>query len=114
MRTSAHLSRVSDERYEAELRENYRRALAVDQDRMFREIPAADADYQNYRKLQEEHIFPHLDSFDIPTLLVWAEDDATVPVSRGLKLLERIPGAEFHLFLGAAHNAMHDCAAGFN
>ena len=47
-------------------------------------------------------------------LLVWAEDDATVPVDRGLKLLERISGAEFHLFRDAAHNVMHDQVEGFN
>ena len=65
-------------------------------------------------KLQQEHIFPYLDALSIPALLVWAEDDATVPVARGLKLFECIPGAEFHLFRDAAHNVMHDQAEGFN
>ena len=114
VRTSARLGRAEDSRYEAILRENYRRAVEVGQERMFREMPAEDSNYDAYVKLQEEHVFPHLDALSIPTLLVWAEDDATVPVARGLKLLERIPGAEFHLFRNAAHNVMHDQAEGFN
>ena len=114
VRTSGRLSRSADPRFEAILRANYRRAVEVGQERMFREMPAEEANYTTYVKLQEEHIFPHLDSLSIPTLLVWAEDDATVPVARGLKLLERIPGAEFHLFRNAAHNVMHDQAEGFN
>ena len=114
VRTSARLSRAADPCYEAILRDNYRRAVETGQDRMFREMPAEDANYETYVKLQEEHIFPHLEALSIPTLLVWAEDDTTVPVARGLKLLERIPGAEFHLFRDAAHNVMHDQAEGFN
>ena len=114
VRTSGRLSRAADPRYEAILRDNYRRAISVGQERMFREMPSEDANYETYVKLQEEHIFPHLEALSIPTLLVWAEDDATVPVARGLKLLERIPGAEFHLFRDAAHNVMHDQAEGFN
>ncbi len=114
VRTSARLSRVEDPRFEAILRENYRRAVAVGQDRMFREMPVEDRDYDTYVKLQEEHLFPHLDALGVPTLVVWAENDATVPVARGLELLERIPGAELHLFRDAAHNVMHDQAEGFN
>ena len=114
VRTSGRLSRSADPRFEAILRANYRRAVEVGQERMFREIPAEESNYETYVKLQEEHIFPYLDALSIPALLVWAEDDATVPVARGLKLFERIPGAEFHLFRNAAHNVMHDQAEGFN
>jgi pimeloyl-ACP methyl ester carboxylesterase len=114
VRTSGRLSRSADPRFEAILRANYRRAVEVGQERMFREIPAEEANYDTYVKLQEEHIFPYLDTLSIPALLVWAEDDATVPVARGLKLFERIPGAEFHLFRDAAHNVMHDQAEGFS
>ena len=114
VRASAHLSRVADARYERILRNNFRRALATGQVDMFRDLPSRDADYRAYVRLQEEHLFPHLGALAIPALLIWADQDATVPVARGLKLLERIPGAEFHLFRGAAHNVMHDCAHGFN
>ena len=114
VRTSGRLSRAENPRYEEILRENYRRAVEVGQERLFREMPAEESNYDTYVKLQQEHIFPHLDALSLPTLLVWAENDATVPVARGLKLLEHIPGAEFHLFRDAAHNVMHDQSAGFN
>ena len=114
VRTSARLSRAADPRYEALLRENYRRAVEVGQERMFRDMPPEESHYPAYVKLQEEHLFPYLDALSIPVLLIWAEQDATVPVARGLKLLERIPRAEFHLFRDAAHNVMHDQAHGFN
>ena len=105
---------IADARYERILRENFRRAIDTGQVDRFRGRPSRDTDYRAYVQLQEEHLFPHLGSLAIPVLLIWAAQDATVPVARGLKLLERIPGAELHLFRDAAHNVMHECAPGFN
>ena len=114
VRASGHLSRVADERFEKILRENYQLALDSGQAELFRNIPKTDTDYRAYERLQQDHIFPYLADFDKPTLLVWAEEDQTVPIARGLKLMERIANAEFHVFRGAAHNVMHDQADGFN
>ena len=110
VRGNAHLSRVRDPVFDAMLADNFRRAIARGQDEMLR----GEVDRAAYLRSQEEHLFPHLDTLDAPALLVWAGDDATVPVARGVKLLERIPGAELHIFRDAGHNVMHDRAGGFN
>lgn len=114
MRTSLHLSRHKDERYETILRENYRRAIEVGQDDMFRSLPSGESHYVEYGELQKKYVLPHLGELNIPTLLVWSTDDGTVPVSRGLKLLEAMPSAELHVIRDAAHNVMHDQTAKFN
>lgn len=114
VRASRRPGGAADARYEGILRENFRRAIDTGQVDMFRGLPARDSDYRAYVRLQEEHLFPHLGRLAIPTLLIWAGQDPTVPVARGLKLLERIPGAEFHLFRDAGHNVMHECAPGFH
>ena len=114
IRTSAHLSRHPDAQYEAILRENFRRAIEAGQDEMFRKLPKTDADYAAYGDLQKEYVLPFLGQLSIPSLLIWSTDDTTVPVSRGLKLLEAMPNAELHVIRDAAHNVMHDQTARFN
>ena len=114
VRTSSHLSHYADEHYETTLRENYRRAIEAGQDRMFANLPASDKDYQKYGELQQKYVLPHLVDLNIPALLIWSTDDGTVPVSRGLKLLEAMPSAELHVIRDAAHNVMHDQTAKFN
>ena len=83
--------RTSDPEFEAILRENYRHAMAIGQDRLFANMPAKDADLNLYGELQKEYVLPFLPDLKIPILLIWATDDATVPVTRGLKLLECAP-----------------------
>lgn len=114
VRANGHLGRTSDPEFEAILRENYRHAMAIGQDRLFANMPAKDADLNLYGELQKEYVLPFLPDLKIPILLIWATDDATVPVTRGLKLLECAPNAELHIFRDAAHNVMHDQAEGFN
>ena len=108
VRGNAHLSYHSDPTYEAILRENYRRALERGQDKLFANTKTSDNDYERYGDLQNEYVLPFVGDLTLPTLLVWGERDATVPVSRGLKLLSMMPSAEFHLFRDAGHNVMHD------
>ena len=114
VRANGHLGRTSDPEFEAILRENYRHAMAIGQDKLFASMPAKDADLNLYGDLQKEYVLPFLPDLEIPILLIWATDDATVPVARGLKLLECAPNAELHIFRDAAHNVMHDQAEGFN
>lgn len=49
-----------------------------------------------------------------PTLLVWGEYDALVPVTFGRSLRSAMPGAELVIIAGAGHNAMWNCPAAFN
>ncbi len=67
-----------------------------------------------HTRLQEEHIHPYLPSLAVPTLLVWANDDGTVPVERGLRLMELFADCEMHVFDKARHMVMIDQAGKFN
>jgi pimeloyl-ACP methyl ester carboxylesterase len=98
-----------DERHARLLHEQYSRALASGQAAMMQAQHATGpTDYRAYVRLQEEHILPRLPELDLPTLLIWAGEDATVPVERGLALLRLIRGADMYVVGGAGHNLMHD------
>ena len=77
-------------------------------------MPEKDANLHQYGELQKEYVLPFLPDLKIPILLVWATEDGTVPVSRGLKLLECAPIAELHGFRDSAHNVMHEQSEGFH
>ena len=111
---NSHLSKQPDPDYEAILRENYRRAIEVGQPELFASMPESETDYRAYGNLQLEYVLPHAQSIRIPTLLVWADADATVPVARGLKLMECLPNSELHVLRDSAHNVMHDQYEKFN
>ena len=108
IRASARLSHTEDLELERILRENYRHALAVGQGELFRHMPGSETGYDTYGDLQAKYVLPFLAEFDKPVLLIWSTGDATVPIERGLKLLECIPGAELHVLQDCAHNVMHD------
>ena len=50
----------------------------------------------------------------IPVLLMWGAKDSGVSLDRSLLLLEALPGAELHIFNGAAHWVQWDQADRFN
>jgi len=53
-------------------------------------------------------IVPRLRSIDVPTLILWGEDDVFQPVSYGERLSSDIPGAHFVRIGGARHFLMVD------
>jgi pimeloyl-ACP methyl ester carboxylesterase len=114
IRNDPHLRRIKDADYERVLRENYRRAQRGGSYDMFQSLPLAETDYHLYTQLQEQHLFPFLGQLSIPALLIWARNDPTVPVERGLKLMDMIAGAELHVISDAAHMVMHDRPEAFN
>lgn len=57
---------------------------------------------------------PKLDQISAPTLLVWGERDALVPLSFGRALQAAMPASELLVVAQAGHNAMWDCPAAFN
>ena len=85
VKASGHLSRTSDAEFEAILRENFRHAMAIGQDKLFDNMPKRDADLHQYGELQEEYVLPFLPDLQIPILLIWATEDTTVPLARGIK-----------------------------
>ena len=50
----------------------------------------------------------------VETLLLWANNDPTVPVERGLRLQAMIPGADMHILDRAKHMVMIDQSERFN
>ena len=114
IRGNAILRRTADPAIEAMLRDNYRRALASGQIEMFRRRPAAETDIERYTLLQEDHIHPYLPQLLLPVLILWASDDPTVPVERGLRLARMFPTADFHVFGGASHMVMFDRREAFS
>ena len=110
-----HLTYNFDPEEQSYLRESYQRALAVGRVEIWQtKRPPEETDMTIYARLQEEHIFPYLKDLETPVLLIWATEDKTVPIERGLALLERIPHAEMHVFSQASHTVMQDRADGFN
>jgi pimeloyl-ACP methyl ester carboxylesterase len=58
------------------------------------------------RQLLASDLSPRLASIQAPTLVVWGEDDALIPPSRGRNLAEAIPGSRFVSIPGAGHAPM--------
>lgn len=99
----------ADDRHARLLHEQYSRALASGQAVMMQALHATGpTDYHAYVRLQEKHILPGLRDLTIPALLIWAGEDATVPVERGLALLRLMRGADMYVVGAAGHNLMHD------
>lgn len=113
LRTISRLSVTNPPEYLDILRENYRHARRSGQ---FERLIAASTkgDYAGYVRLQEEALFPHLSQIKARIMLIWARADDTVPVARGTKLLELLPGADMHILARAAHMVMIDRTAAFN
>lgn len=114
VRTEGHLRHSNDAPFESVLRSNFRAALKSGNLRCFLNLAAARAGFADYTSVQQEHILPRLATLSVPTLMIWAGSDPTVPVARGLALARLIPDAEMHVFPHAGHWVMHEAAAGFN
>lgn len=114
IRTNSSLSKTGDAHFERVLRENYRRAVASGQIEMFQRRPPEETDTEHYLRMQEEHIHPYLPQLTMPVLIVWAAQDPTVPVERGVNLMRLIRHADFHVFGGASHMVMVDRRQSFN
>lgn len=111
--TIGRLSTTNPTDYLSILRSNYREARKNGQ---FERLCAASTkgDYASYTRVQEEWLFPFLQSIEARIMLIWAGADETVPVSRGIKLLERLPKADMHILADAAHMVMIDRPDTFN
>ncbi len=103
-----------DERMERLARESIRRGLEGGHVAMMQNLPESELDMHLYMQVQKETVEPHLHSILIPTLLVWAADDRTVPLERGVALMRAIPGSDLVVLSGTAHNVMHDRHAAFD
>ena len=55
-----------------------------------------------------------LRNLKVPTLILWGAQDSGAALERSLLLLERIPGAEMHIFDRCAHWVQWDQADRFN
>ena len=99
---------------EPRLRASYREARSSGNMALYLDLPPAVADTEKYYAVAREHVHPYLCQLDVETLLVWANNDQTVPVDQGRALMEMIPGAELHVLNPARHMVMVDASEGFN
>lgn len=97
-----------DRRMEDLARASFRRGLETGHVRLMQDLPESELDMRLYMKVQQETIQPHIANIRIPALLVWAADDKTVPVERGVALMRALPGVDFVALTATAHNVMHD------
>jgi pimeloyl-ACP methyl ester carboxylesterase len=114
IRTNASLAMSGDAEAETILRANYRRARAAGQIEMFRNLPESETSFEGYVGTQERHIHPHLASLAAPILLIWAANDPTVPIERGVALQRTAKHADLHVLGDASHMVMLDRADAFN
>lgn len=114
IRTNSSLAKSGDAEAEAILRDNYRRAREAGQIEMFRNLPESETGFDGYIGIQERHIHPHLATLEVPILLVWAANDPTVPIERGVALQRIAQHADLHVLGDASHMVMLDRAAAFN
>ncbi|HWK89012.1 MAG TPA: alpha/beta hydrolase [Longimicrobium sp.] len=66
------------------------------------------------KSLLWDDVRPLLSAISVPTLLIWGEHDAFVPVSSGAAMREAIPNARLLVLRGAYHNPMVDHPEAFN
>ena len=96
------------------LRANYREAKNSGNMALYLNLPPAVGDTDTYFAIVREHVHPYLPELDVETLLVWANNDPTVPVEQGRRLMDMIPNAELHVFNHSKHMVMVDASEGFN
>jgi pimeloyl-ACP methyl ester carboxylesterase len=66
------------------------------------------------RELLSMDIRPDLARIEAPTLILWGEHDATLPVAVGRRLHAHLPQAAFLVIAGAGHQPMWECPTAFN
>jgi pimeloyl-ACP methyl ester carboxylesterase len=113
LRTNARLSTKNPPEFIRILKGNYRLACESGQLQRFKEA-ARKKDDTDYTQIQEDHLRPHLPSLRAELFIAWSGCDETVPVARGIKLLERAPQADMHIFADAGHMVMIDRPHDFN
>lgn len=113
LRTNASLSLKGPPEFIDIMRENYRLARQRGQLERFKEA-ARSRTASDYTQIQEDHLLPHLATMKAKLFIAWSGCDETVPVARGIKLLERAPQADMHVFADAAHMVMIDRPHAFN
>ncbi len=114
LKTAGNSTFTHDEEFMKIIRENYAEAKKSGNLDIFKKVSEQETKPKPYWHLQEEHIHPYLGSLAVPTLLVWANDDDTVPVERGVRLMELFADCEMHVFDKARHMVMVDQAEKFN
>lgn len=114
LETAANSTYTRDEEFMKIMKANYALARKSGNFDLFRKVSEQESKPKPYWRLQEEQIHPYLASLAVPTLLVWANNDGTVPVERGIRLMELIADCEMHVFDKARHMVMIDQAQKFN
>lgn len=72
-----------------------------------------EADPSEYMRIRDAYIEPCL-AADIPTLLLWSDADATVPVARAVALQQQLASADLVVLRDTAHMIMWDRPEAFS
>ena len=114
LETAGNATFTRDDEFMRMMKANYDQARKSGNYDLFKQVAEQKIDPNRYWLLQEEFIHPYLPSLAVPSLLVWANNDGTVPVERGLRLMELFADCEMHVFDKARHMVMIDQTEKFN
>lgn len=70
-----------------------------------------EANLIRYQTYGDDDRYQRLGEIDIPTLILWGEDDALVPVSSAYEFDKRLPNSELIVYKGVGHIPMEEIAA---
>jgi pimeloyl-ACP methyl ester carboxylesterase len=113
IRMNSRLSTTNPPFFTEMIRNNYRSAVSRGQLGRMKDACKAP-EYLSDDEFKNTNIYPKLEELNIPVLLIWAREDYTVGVDRGLKLMDLLPKSEMHIFGSAAHFVMVDREGEFN
>lgn len=77
-------------------------------------IRDTDAGLVMMLRTSDHLLFDQLEDLDLPTLLIWGEEDAWVPLNAGQKLLSVLPSAQLITLPEQGHCPMETAPAEFN
>ena len=70
---------------------------------MARRVGGSDGAAQARALSARSAVTPQLEKLNMPTLLLWGEEDSLVPVSVGQAMADALPNAHFHKLAGCGH-----------
>lgn len=118
LRTNSLLTTINPPEFIRMMRKNYVSAVKRGQLQAFKDLQSASGGFAEMQEVSDrarhDYIFSRIADLKAETLLIWAAQDSTVPIERGIKFLGMLPHGEMHVFSGAAHMVMIDRSVGFN
>ena len=61
-----------------------------------------------WQRMYDPKLARHLHRIDVPTLLVWGEEDRLVPIAQSREWQRLVPGSQLRTFKPAGHLVLHE------